>query len=312
MIGMLIAAGIPLGAFLLSRASNAPARRSELLTEDQIFGPRTTPSQDPPMLTEDQIFGKPRTQPAPSKPTPPAEQAIAKAPPSSMDEDEQAAPPAPTPAPPPDVEEEPVMQSAPPPVVMQPAPSSPSAQSSQQQRTQAMLEELRAIASNPTADALERLRDPANRAAIELALTMVASADPSLVALIRRLMEPLPSREDMERVAVPPSSPEPEPTPQATPTPPPEAPSAAPSMTAPPPGYDPAKARRIAKEVAANIERNKYSYSRKLVTDFQRFAGIDADADYGGLTRSALRHFGVLRPPRALFPPTADQPYPWA
>jgi hypothetical protein len=130
----------------------------------------------------------------------------------------------------------------------------------------------------------------------------------------------------------PPPDPEPDPTPPAPAPAPGPAPAPAPEPEEPEPpidepideppapaptpqypaGYDPAKARKLAKQVASNVDRTEYSYSRQLVKDFQKFAGIDIDGHYGGETRGALIHYGVPRPPRALFKPTETVPYRWA
>lgn len=82
----------------------------------------------------------------------------------------------------------------------------------------------------------------------------------------------------------------------------------------PPAGFNPATARKLAKQVAANLDsKGKANYGRDLMKQFQTAAGIDADGLYGGGTRRALIYFGVARPPQPFFKPTATPPdYPWA
>jgi len=81
----------------------------------------------------------------------------------------------------------------------------------------------------------------------------------------------------------------------------------------PPAGFDPAKARRVAKQVAANLDaKGRAGYSREQLRQFQLAAGIAADGIYGGGARGALIFFGVPRPPQPFFKPTATTPYPWA
>lgn len=73
----------------------------------------------------------------------------------------------------------------------------------------------------------------------------------------------------------------------------------------PPAGFDPVKARKMAKQVANNIDSKKSNYSRDLLKQFQLAAGIDADGVYGGGSRRALIFYGVPRPAAPLFKPTA-------
>ena len=82
----------------------------------------------------------------------------------------------------------------------------------------------------------------------------------------------------------------------------------------PPAGFAPATARKLAKQVAANLDsEGRANYSRDLMKQFQTAAGIDADGLYGGGTRRALMFYGVARPPQPFFKPTATPPdYPWA
>jgi peptidoglycan hydrolase-like protein with peptidoglycan-binding domain len=68
--------------------------------------------------------------------------------------------------------------------------------------------------------------------------------------------------------------------------------------------YNAARARTLAPRVAENVRTRAYSYNRADVRAFQEAAGLNPDGIYGGVTRDALRHFGVRRPPAALFAPT--------
>jgi hypothetical protein len=84
-----------------------------------------------------------------------------------------------------------------------------------------------------------------------------------------------------------------------------------------PAGYDPNLARQLAQEVADNVRRGVYDYSRALVTRFQVAAGNDPDGIYGPYTVSTLQFYGVASPPSHLFklgdeippyhPPVIDQ-----
>jgi peptidoglycan hydrolase-like protein with peptidoglycan-binding domain len=77
-----------------------------------------------------------------------------------------------------------------------------------------------------------------------------------------------------------------------------------------PAGYDPARARAMARSVSNHLANRKISgYARELVKQFQRAAGITADGIYGGHTRGALIYFGVSNPPRPFFIPTDTLPY---
>lgn len=143
----------------------------------------------------------------------------------------------------------------------------------------------------------------------------------------------LPTVRDIEALPPPPAPPAPPPFPVVAPTPasvtpsvteerPPQErgelpadlqalPDAMPTNT-PPAGYDPVKAKSLAKQVAANIVNRGNNYSREMLKQFQNFAGIDVDGVYGGQSRGALEFFGVRRPPPALFKPTTTEPYRWA
>lgn len=99
---------------------------------------------------------------------------------------------------------------------------------------------------------------------------------------------------------------------QAAPPPDTAAPLSANVGPVPPPGWNPVSARNMAKQVANHIQTKGSSYTRQIVKDFQKVAGLDADGIYGGGTRGALIFYGVPRPPSALFKPTATTAYPWA
>lgn len=109
------------------------------------------------------------------------------------------------------------------------------------------------------------------------------------------------------------------PPPVAAVAPPPDtAAPAAPQSSAkpfqqPPAGYDPAKARKMAKQVTANLDsKQRAGYSRPLLKEFQLAAGLEADGIYGGGSRGALIAYGIARPPQPFFKPTETAPYPWA
>jgi peptidoglycan hydrolase-like protein with peptidoglycan-binding domain len=82
----------------------------------------------------------------------------------------------------------------------------------------------------------------------------------------------------------------------------------------PPAGFNPTSAKKLAKQVAANIDsKGKAGYSRTLLKQFQTAAGIASDGLYGGEARRALIYYGVPRPPTAAFAPVAMPPdYVWA
>ena len=95
----------------------------------------------------------------------------------------------------------------------------------------------------------------------------------------------------------------PAPTPQTPTTPAPSSASAAPD------GFDPQLAKTLAPQVETHLrqmlqKKTKYDYSRKLVSDFQRAAGIAVDGAYGGGTRGALIYYGASRAPGPFFKPT--------
>lgn len=89
----------------------------------------------------------------------------------------------------------------------------------------------------------------------------------------------------------------------------PTAPSSAQQTPSIPDGYDPTTARKGARSVANNLTRGIANYSRPLLKQWQRQAGLKPDGVYGGATRGALIHYGVKDPPRPFFPPTNTIPY---
>lgn len=71
-----------------------------------------------------------------------------------------------------------------------------------------------------------------------------------------------------------------------------------------PAGYDPARARAMARSVANHLNNRKTAgYARELVKTFQRAAGIAIDGVYGGETRGALIYYGAKDPPKPFFKP---------
>lgn len=67
------------------------------------------------------------------------------------------------------------------------------------------------------------------------------------------------------------------------------------------------EARALAIKVAADVQRRKYDYSRKLLRDFQRaagFTGRDVDGIYGPRTVSAVAKYTSA--PKALFKGSAS------
>lgn len=330
MIGIAIGVGTALVPFLFSKLAGRSARS----TEDGWL--RTHTMREPVTREGTQL---------PSLPLPPSDLPLID-PWASQSYGTQPATPAPTPMPTPPPQQQ--IEIAPPlPSALPPSPPTPPVPviTPADDRAQE-LAALRAIVDNPTPANLAMLRDPTRRDEIE-ELLRYAPAD--LAARARALMvvpssEPrpwdgpeqtrLPTAEDLRALPAPPAPPAPPPfmdesvTQTVTPELPPQergelppelqqlpaqsAPAAAP-LEAPPTGYDPVKARNLAKQVAANVQNRQYSYSRDLVKQFQRFAGIADDGGlYGGEVRGALIFFGVRRPPVALFKPTETIAYKWA
>lgn len=92
-------------------------------------------------------------------------------------------------------------------------------------------------------------------------------------------------------------------------TPSPTAPSSVQQTPSIPDGYDPVTARKGARSVANNLTRGIANYSRPLLKQWQKQAGLKPDGIYGGATRGALIHYGVKDPPRPFFTPTNTIPY---
>ncbi len=77
-----------------------------------------------------------------------------------------------------------------------------------------------------------------------------------------------------------------------------------------PAGYDPAKARARAPVIAAHLAaKGPKAYSRSMLKDWQRYAGLRVDGIYAGSTRGALIFYGVPNPPRPFGQPVATLPY---
>lgn len=90
----------------------------------------------------------------------------------------------------------------------------------------------------------------------------------------------------------------------------PTAPPPSPSTPSIPEGYDPVAARKAARATANHLAtRGRAGYSRPLLKQWQRQAGLASDGTYGGATRGALIYFGVKDPPPAFFKPTNTIPY---
>lgn len=90
----------------------------------------------------------------------------------------------------------------------------------------------------------------------------------------------------------------------------PTAPQPATSTPSIPDGYDPVAARKAARSTANHLStRGRAGYSRPLLKQWQRQAGLTPDGIYGGATRGALLYYGVSDPPQAFFKPVATIPY---
>lgn len=94
-----------------------------------------------------------------------------------------------------------------------------------------------------------------------------------------------------------------------------------------PQGYDPAAARREARNVARHIynagggyprfkaaprawaERARGQYARSVVKGWQRLAGLTPDGVYGPATHNALKYYGADAAPPSLFRRRADGTY---
>lgn len=59
-------------------------------------------------------------------------------------------------------------------------------------------------------------------------------------------------------------------------------------------------ARTLAQQLADDVTKRKYDYSRALAKRFQLAAGIAADGHYGPATEAKVRSYGV-KAPKALF-----------
>jgi peptidoglycan hydrolase-like protein with peptidoglycan-binding domain len=66
-------------------------------------------------------------------------------------------------------------------------------------------------------------------------------------------------------------------------------------------GRRPALARAQAKPLAEHIARSGYSYDRRRLATWQRYAGIAPDGIYGPASRAELVRLGVADAPKPLF-----------
>lgn len=179
----------------------------------------------------------------------------------------------------------------------------------------AVLSALQAAGHPPTAatwcrlmgGSLEGLRPPLSPASIR-------NRYPSIRGVIETVCAtPAPEPEPEEREAVVTvDSPR-----RAPPTPVESEPGTAePTGPQPPAGYNPVSAGRLSKQVARNIDAKACAgYSRQLLRQFQRAAGLEVDGLYGGGSRGALIHFGVRRPPQPCVATRGSRetrPYKWA
>ena len=77
-------------------------------------------------------------------------------------------------------------------------------------------------------------------------------------------------------------------------------PTDGPRLAPPPEGYNPTAARATARALSDHLRsRGPRRVNRRLVSAFQRAAGIRVDGLYGGETRGALVYYGVENPPAA-------------
>lgn len=82
------------------------------------------------------------------------------------------------------------------------------------------------------------------------------------------------------------------------------------SLPAAPEGYDPIIARATAQALSDHLRsRGPRRMNRRLVTAFQKVAGIRADGWYGGQVRGALIYYGVTNPPNPFTGPNRTVEY---
>lgn len=76
-----------------------------------------------------------------------------------------------------------------------------------------------------------------------------------------------------------------------------------------PGGVDLVLAKSLAPKIESDIIKNKFNYSRAVLTQFQIAAGLAGDGIYGGYTAGALTYFLGHTAPKPLFAPTTIKPY---
>lgn len=64
-----------------------------------------------------------------------------------------------------------------------------------------------------------------------------------------------------------------------------------------PPGFNRAKAKATANDIAAHIRQSGKAYNKKRLAQWQTLAGLEADGFYGPLSQSALTFYGAKAPP---------------
>ena len=158
--------------------------------------------------------------------------------------------------------------------------------------------------SHPGEDWLPSLLTPAQKEAQEdAAYEQERAARPAapLSQMDRALQAALRAKELMGKRSVPPISAADDPDFVAAPI------TSIPLVSAPrtgkPSPINLELARREAPAVAAHIEKKKRNYSRQMLKDFQRHAGLNPDGVYGPVSESALRYFGIVNPPTYLYEP---------
>jgi hypothetical protein len=161
------------------------------------------------------------------------------------------------------------------------------------ERTKKVLEQAKASTAKVTASAEDALAIEAARLASENEASQAAKAyGQSRVDAARKPVGPI-------HVPVP-----------VRPAPIFATPSASTPASTRPEGYDQAKAKNAAEGLAKHIKAKNYNYDRKVLTAWQRVAGIAQDGVYGPAAANALKYF-TPGAPKKLFAKSRDgTPYP--